>query len=227
MADTVAPRVAAVRPPGRPATAAAAPPRLTVTKPMSRWAWTFLWAAFSIFTLLPIYWMAVVAFRRRVHLMGNYSVLPTSFSLENMKAVLTSDTFTRYLSNSVIVARATPRPRRSPSAPPTRVVLPPRRSQQHLLRLLTNRMAPVAAFLLPVYLLFTRVSAYGDWSLLDTRLGLILLYTVFNVPFAVWMLQGMIDAIPEELDEAAFVDGAGSMRVLWSVLLPILRPGSP
>ena len=159
--------------------------------------------------------------------MGNYSVLPTSLSLENIRAVVTSDTFVRYLSNSVVVASCN-------AVLSTTVAIGAAYALSRFrlagrdnifFWLLTNRMAPVAAFLLPVYLLFTRVFAYGDWSLLDTKLGLILLYTVFNVPFAVWMLQGMIDAIPEELDEAAFVDGAGSMRVLWSVLLPILRPG--
>jgi multiple sugar transport system permease protein len=181
----------------------------------------------SVLTLLPIYWLAIVALRPRVELMGNYSVLPTSLSLENIRTVVTSDTFVRYLSNSVTVATCN-------AVLSTTVAIGAAYALSRFrlagrdnifFWLLTNRMAPVAAFLLPVYLLFTRVFAYGDWSLLDTKLGLILLYTVFNVPFAVWMLQGMIDAIPEELDEAAFVDGAGSMRVLWSVLLPILRPG--
>jgi len=220
------PAVAVSRPPRQPTTAAAAT-RLRVTKPMSRWAWTLAWAAFSVFTLLPIYWLAVVAFRRRVDLMGNYSVLPTSLSLENIRAVVTSDTFGRYLSNSVTVASCnavlSTTVALGAAYALSRFRLPGR--DNVFFWLLTNRMAPVAAFLLPVYLLFTRVFSFGDWSLLDTKLGLILLYTVFNVPFAVWMLQGMIDAIPEDLDEAAFVDGAGPLRVLWSVLLPILRPG--
>jgi multiple sugar transport system permease protein len=194
---------------------------------MSRWAWTGVWLAFSLFTLFPVYWLAIVALRRRVDLMGNYTLLPTSISLDNIEAVVTSDWFVRYLSNSVIVATC--------NATLSTVVAIGAAYALSRFRLagrdniffwlLSNRMAPVAAFLLPVYLLFTRVFAYGDWSLLDTKLGLILLYTVFNVPFAVWMLQGMIEAIPEELDEAAFVDGAGTMRVLWFVVLPILRPG--
>ena len=227
MADALArPAVAVSRPPRQPTSATAAVP-LTVRKPVSRWGWTVAWAALSALWLLPIYWLAIVALRPRVELMGNYSLLPTSLSLENIRAVVTSDTFVRYLSNSVVVASCN-------AVLSTTVAIGAAYALSRFrlagrdnifFWLLTNRMAPVAAFLLPVYLLFTRVFAYGDWSLLDTKLGLILLYTVFNVPFAVWMLQGMIDAIPEELDEAAFVDGAGSMRVLWSVLLPILRPG--
>jgi len=232
VAETLSSAVAGT-PNGPQAVPAVAPPRPgaptvpRVAKPIGRWGWTVVWAVFSVFTLLPVYWLAVVALRRRVDLMGNYTMWPTSLSLENIRAVVTSDTFVRYLSNSVVVA--------SCNAALSTVVaigaayalsrfrLPGR--DNIFFWLLTNRMAPVAAFLLPVYLLFTRVFTFGDWSLLDTRIGLILLYTVFNVPFAVWMLQGMIDAIPEELDEAAFVDGGGTIRVLWSVILPILKPG--
>ena len=73
---------------------------------------------------------------------------------------------------------------------------------------ITNRMAPAAVFLLPFFLLFTQVFVIGDWKLYDTRIGLILLYCVFNLPFAIWTLRPTIDGIPKELDEAATVDGA-------------------
>ena len=72
---------------------------------------------------------------------------------------------------------------------------------------ITNRMAPAAVFLLPLFLLYTQVFAIGDWKLYDTRIGLILLYCAFNLPFAIWTLRGIIDGIPKELDEAAMVDG--------------------
>ena len=61
---------------------------------------------------------------------------------------------------------------------------------------ITNRMAPPAVFLLPLFLLFTRVFVVGDWRMFDTRIGLILLYCVFNLPFAIWLLKGMVDAHP-------------------------------
>lgn len=59
----------------------------------------------------------------------------------------------------------------------------------------------------------------------DTRLGLILLYCVFNLPFAIWLLIGIIDGIPIELDEAAFVDGAGFGLVLTRIIIPLAAPG--
>jgi multiple sugar transport system permease protein len=90
---------------------------------------------------------------------------------------------------------------------------------------ITNRMAPPAVFLLPLFLLFTRAFAIGDWKLYDTRIGLIFLYCVFNLPFAIWTMRGIVDAIPKELDEAAYVDGANTWQVLTKVILPLARPG--
>ena len=58
-------------------------------------------------------------------------------------------------------------------------------------------MAPPAVFLLPLFLLFTQVFAIGDWKLFDTQIGLILLYCVFNLPFAIWLLQGHHRRHPE------------------------------
>ena len=90
---------------------------------------------------------------------------------------------------------------------------------------ITNRMAPPAVFLLPLFLLFTQAFAIGDWKLYDTRIGLIMLYCVFNLPFAIWTLRGIVEAIPKELDEAAYVDGANTWQVLTRVILPLARPG--
>jgi ABC-type glycerol-3-phosphate transport system permease component len=90
---------------------------------------------------------------------------------------------------------------------------------------ITNRMAPPAVFLLPLFLLFTQYFALGEWKLYDTRIGLILLYCVFNLPFAIWTLRSVIDAIPKELDEAAYVDGASTWQVLTRVILPLAKPG--
>jgi multiple sugar transport system permease protein len=73
--------------------------------------------------------------------------------------------------------------------------------------------------------MYTRVFKLGDWSLFDTRIGLILLYCVFNLPFAVWLMKGIVDGIPVELDEAALVDGAGRWTVLLRIIAPLAAPG--
>ncbi len=90
---------------------------------------------------------------------------------------------------------------------------------------ITNRMAPAAVFLLPFFLLFTQVFKIGDFMLYDTRIGMILLYCTFNLPFAIWTLRPTIDGIPKELDEAATVDGASTFQVIREVVFPLARPG--
>ncbi|WP_223252073.1 hypothetical protein [Paracoccus mutanolyticus] len=62
----------------------------------------------------------------------------------------------------------------------------------------------LAALLRPV------LDRIGDFSLADTRIGMILVYCTFNLPFAIWTLRPTLDGIPKELDEAAYVDGAAS-----------------
>jgi len=91
---------------------------------------------------------------------------------------------------------------------------------------ITNRMGPPAAALLPLFLLFTKVFVIGDtFKLYDTQIGLILLYCVFNLPFSIWLLKGMIDAIPPELDEAAMIDGAGLWGTIFRIIVPLAAPG--
>jgi ABC-type glycerol-3-phosphate transport system permease component len=90
---------------------------------------------------------------------------------------------------------------------------------------ITNRMAPPAVFLLPLFLLMTQVYTVGEWRLLDTRIGMILVYCTFNLPFAIWTLRPTVDGIPKELDEAAFVDGASAWQVITQIVFPLCRPG--
>lgn len=192
-----------------------------------RWSGFIIWTGLTLVTLVPIYWMFLVSIRRRVDLFGNPSFIPDRLFWGNYVEVLADDTFRRYMVNSLIVATSNA----------VLVCILGLFAAYALSRFaltgksniffwaLTNRMAPPAAFLMPLFLLYTQVFVIGDWSLLDTRIGLILLYCVFNLPFALWLLQGIIDGIPKELDEAAMVDGANTWQVLWTIIIPLARPG--
>jgi multiple sugar transport system permease protein len=72
----------------------------------------------------------------------------------------------------------------------------------------------------PLFLLYQR------FQLMDTRLGLVLLYSSFFVSFAVLMMKAFFDEVPIEIDEAAMIDGAGRLRVLLTILLPVVAPGT-
>jgi multiple sugar transport system permease protein len=192
-----------------------------------RWVPFCAWSALTLVTLLPIYWMFLVSGKSRVELFGRPSFLIQSFHWPNYAEVLSDSSFRGYMINSIIVASC------NALLVTTLALLACYALSRYRLRgdeniffwTITNRMAPPAVFLLPLFLLFTTVFTIGDWSLFDTRIGLILLYCVFNLPFAIWLLKGMIDAIPVELDEAAMIDGAGTFQILRKVIVPLARPG--
>ena len=90
---------------------------------------------------------------------------------------------------------------------------------------LSTQMFPGILFLLPLFLIYVNLGTASGIELYQTRLGLIITYLTFSLPFSIWMLVGYFDSIPRGLDEAAQVDGAGSMRTLFTVILPTAVPG--
>ena len=87
------------------------------------------------------------------------------------------------------------------------------------LLILTSRMAPPIAFTIPYFL------AYRWMGLLDTKLGLILIYLTFNISLVVWLMRSFFDACPRSLEEAAWVDGATLWQGFTRIMLPISGPG--
>ncbi|MCY3573682.1 MAG: carbohydrate ABC transporter permease [Chloroflexi bacterium] len=185
------------------------------------------WIFMTLLTLIPIWWMFVVSMRTRVELFGRPNLMLSRLYLENYSNVLTDSAFQRYMTNSLVVSTA------NALLVMILALLATYALSRYKLAgrdniffwLITNRMAPPAAFLLPLYIMFTRTFRLGDWTLFDTQLGLVLLYCVFNLPFAIWLLKGVIDGIPIELDDAAMIDGAGLWGVLRHVIIPLSAPG--
>jgi ABC-type glycerol-3-phosphate transport system permease component len=85
--------------------------------------------------------------------------------------------------------------------------------------LLLLRTLPAIALVIPIYVL------YSQLGLSNTYLGLVLLYTVFYIPFAVWLLIGFIRDVPQEIEEAALIDGCSRLQALVRVVLPVILPG--
>jgi len=175
----------------------------------------------ALVTLFPIYWMVIVSMRTKLEVFTGLKLHQTSIFVDNYYRPFFRDIYGKFLLNSLIIATGN-----------TGLVL--------LLAIfatyafsrfkiagagtlffwtITNRMAPPAAFILPFFLIFAKI------KLIDTHIGLILLYCVFNLPFAIWLLKGMIDAIPQELDEVASIDGCSMMGTLWYIILPVAKPG--
>lgn len=88
-----------------------------------------------------------------------------------------------------------------------------------LAALLVTQMFPATMLLLPLYILLARA------HLLNSFAGLAVLYVATALPFCTWQMKGYYDTIPRSLEEAASLDGAGAVRTLWLVILPLARPG--
>ncbi len=84
---------------------------------------------------------------------------------------------------------------------------------------LTLRMLPPIAVILPYYLIFRQI------RLLDSPLSLVIVYVTMNFPFAVWMMKGFFDEIPEELEESGKIDGCSDLQVFMRIVFPLVRPG--
>jgi ABC-type glycerol-3-phosphate transport system permease component len=196
-------------------------------QPSRRWPQLLFWLFASLVTLFPIYWMFVVSAKSRVELFGKPNFIIRSFFWQNYTDTLSNPSFQKYMINSIIVATANALLVTTLGLLATYAVSRYKLAGKEnvFFWTITNRMAPPAVFLLPLFLLFTQYFTVGDWKLYDTRIGLILLYCVFNLPFAIWTLRGVVEAIPQELDEAAYVDGASTWQVLTRIILPLAKPG--
>jgi ABC-type glycerol-3-phosphate transport system permease component len=87
-----------------------------------------------------------------------------------------------------------------------------------LLVIIVPMMVPGLVLLVPTYIMMSRL------QLLDTYLVLILLYTVRSLPLSVWIMRGFFETLPRELEEAAYIDGASRLQVLYHVILPLSQP---
>jgi multiple sugar transport system permease protein len=103
--------------------------------------------------------------------------------------------------------------------PLTRLVVPPGFRRGLLAWLLSLRFLPSMVVVIPIFATMRAVGLY------DRLLALILIYSAFSLPFAVWMLKGFLSEVPQEVEEAALVDGAGRWRAFFQILLPMLSPG--
>lgn len=177
-------------------------------------------ALLIMFTLFPVYWMLKSAFDKRAS-SGGQSLLPQEFSFDNFIYVFEEGGFGTFLRNSLIVALAVVLISSAiallASVAVSRFKFKFR--TQMLLMILMVQMVPLEALVIP---LFVQVR---DLQLLNTLLGLIIVYIALSLPFGIWMLRGFVAAVPVELEEAAYIDGASWWRMFRSVMLPLVMPG--
>jgi glycerol transport system permease protein len=182
---------------------------------------TIFLVAYLIFAILPIYWMVTMSFKTNEDILSAFSLWPRHFTWHNYKVIFSDPSwYMGYVNSLIYVAENT--------VISLTVALPAAYAfsrysflgDKHVFFwLLTNRMTPPAVFLLPFFQLYSTV------GLMDTHIGVALAHLVFNVPLAVWILEGFMSGIPREIDETAYIDGYSFPRFFIRIFLPLIKAG--
>ncbi|WP_305786710.1 carbohydrate ABC transporter permease [Symbioplanes lichenis] len=178
--------------------------------------------AIAVVVVFPIYWMVLAAVKPAGEIQSlhqrPWTLAP---SLDAFRRVLAVNDFGRYFLNSLLVALVVVAIS-GVLAFLAAVALTRFRFRLRttvLVLFLVAQMVPVEALTIPLFFLVR------DLGALNTLGSLMLVHTAFTLPFAIWMLRGFVAAVPDELDEAAQLDGASRFTVLWRILFPLVAPG--
>lgn len=173
-----------------------------------------------VFSLFPFYWMLSTAVDTSP-LSRGASLLPSGFTLEHFRYVLVDADFLRYVRVSLLVALGTVLISGILALLAAVAVARFRFRLRTvvLVMVLMVQMVPLEALVIPLFL------QARSLQMLNSLLGLVIVYLAFSLPFAIWNLRGFVAAVPKELEEAAYIDGASWLRMFRSVLLPLVAPG--
>jgi multiple sugar transport system permease protein len=177
---------------------------------------------YAIFLGFPLVWLLSTALKTPQELATLApSLIPRTWAWSNFSDALRSQALLHAGANSLMVAVAS-------TILVTIVAMPAAyglarfRTKMRPIALgwiLVSQVFPVILIVIPLFLILQQ------FGLNNSLVGLVIVYLVWSLPFALWLLQGYVAGIPRDLEEAASVDGAGRLRVLVSIVLPLLLPG--
>jgi multiple sugar transport system permease protein len=195
------------------------------------WLWTAIAGVIALIYFFPVLWIILTAFKTRTDALAVPAQFLFSPTLDNFTRVFSraaiggqesfSTGFDLFFFNSIFIAG-------------TSVLLaliigtlasygfsryPLRGNDTYLFIILTTRMLPPIVVIIPIFLMF-RLS-----GLSGTYVGIILLYTAFNLPFSIWMIKSFFDELNREVEDAARMDGSSETRVFWRICLPQVTAG--
>jgi ABC-type glycerol-3-phosphate transport system permease component len=171
--------------------------------------------------LFPLYWAVMASFLPEHRLFEAPLLIPRELTLEHYRALFTGRDFWTPIRNSLVVAGGT-----------TALAVPLGALCAYALARLRFRGKGVALALVLAVSMFPQVSIVSplylglrELGLLNTYGGLIVPYLTFAMPLTIWLLVGFFRQLPAEIEDAAMIDGAGRLRTLWEVVLPLAWPG--
>jgi len=176
----------------------------------------------ALLALAPLLWALLTSLKVKTQVLAYPPVWwPTPITLENYRSVLVGSNMPRYLLNTVIVGLLT-----------IFIVLVLashtayaaarfkfRGKEIILFSILSASMVPIISLLTPLYLVWTRIGLHNSY------IGVSLAYAAWQVPTAIWLLRGFVEAVPREIEEAAMIDGCSQWQCFYRVVIPVVQPG--
>ncbi len=184
-------------------------------------AWAFL-ALMMVWIFIPLFWSVLTTFKTPIETYRSpVKVLPEQLSFHNYVKILTDSAFPRYLFNTVYLTVITTILTVLISIWPAYAFARMKFKFQHefLLFIMIPRLIPRISVTIPLYKIIVGM------GLLNTYTALIFTYTMTALPFAVWILTGVFQSIPKEIEESAFVDGAQLIQTMFRIMIPIAASG--
>jgi len=190
---------------------------------MRRWLGTGVLALVAVIVLVPIAFMVGTSFKSNAEITQELHLWPATWTLANYERLFKDSFFAEYFRNSFVVCGASVLlslvlgSLAAYSLARFRLML---RLEKRLgFAILTVRILPPVVIVVPLFLVALRFHLLNSW------LGLILVYSAFNVSFVVWMMESFFREIPLDLEEASMVDGSSRMTAFRRVVLPLAAPG--
>ncbi|MBI9096560.1 MAG: carbohydrate ABC transporter permease [Sphaerochaeta sp.] len=176
----------------------------------------------SVIALFPILWIFLSSVKGKGEITSNPTgFFPKKITFEYYRIVFNQLKFAMNLGNSIIIALSTTIIATTISCLAAYGIARffPRFGKAMTRVLITTYMFPPILLAVPFSIIM------GKTGLMNTRIGLIIIYLSFSVPYAVWLLVGFFQTVPLEIEEAGKIDGAGKFRVFISIVMPIVAPG--
>jgi glycerol transport system permease protein len=176
---------------------------------------------YFILLAMPIYWMLNTSFKFDTEILREFTLFPRNFTAKNYIEIFNSSVWMGSFLNSLEYVFINVIITLSVSIPAAYAFSRWKFKGDHQLFfwLLTNRMAPAVIFMIP----FTQI--YSSLGLFDTVWAVALAHLLFNIPLAVWILEGFMSSIPKELDETAFIDGYSFPQFFIRIFFPQIKAG--
>lgn len=181
----------------------------------------FLIIFFAVYTLFPLLWLFISSFKTNYELLSSPFSLPAKWQFQNYVNALSQAGLGRMLLNSVIVGIVATVLNTVVASMAAYCISRYRfRGREKLFTIFTaGILVPLNALMVPYFVIITKLGLY------DTYGGMVLLYCAIGIPMSTFIIRGLMDSIPIDIEEAAYIDGCGFFGRFWHIIFPLSRTG--